>query len=626
MWQSLQYRCGKRVWPRIYRTASRYAWLFLLILLFAHKGVLRADITVKGGEVIAKPGTASVVLGDSVKISLVAIRPGGLQKLKFRIIAQPINGTLSEIQPDPADTSRAWVVYTPRQGTAEESDSFSFNAKLEGQNASPSALVSLRLEAPVAQLVVNPVLPFGKVEVGHSRTLGLEITNRGTKSFSSVLRLPAPWSIAEDQQRLEVRAGGSATIDVTFSPKDLRPAKYLLMLQVAGPEGKVELSGAGAPPFGVQYGTFDLDWDEASKKRTGSFRLANLTDRKLALKLTASEPLEVERLVVLEPRKASNVPVSLGGIEEFEGQLLVESEHHRDSVPVHAKPTPANIVVLKPAEARHFKFELMDTDSPPVYEVVVTNSGGGKAFIYGETSRPFYVVEGGDPTELASGKQMKITVSMDPREVGKYERPLYILGTANKIEFQLSALVTRDVDRTKVGVNLPDLAPLISSQETLLYNNLPDPMTRVFNHTDKTRIERETIPPVQKLYIKEQGSRKLVFTWDHPGSPDLNYLLEVEVYERNEDGLPKIVWYEASDHVTIDKDDKTATMTLKKLQPDRQFRMRVLTMDRNGHTSVPSRSYLVYTLPPGRKPLWLLVPFFLVVGGGFYVWLRRRAG
>ncbi|MGI9239158.1 MAG: fibronectin type III domain-containing protein, partial [Verrucomicrobiales bacterium] len=364
-------------------------------------------------------------------------------------------------------------------------------------------------------------------------------------------------------------------------------------------------------------------WDGAAGLRTADLRIANLTDRKLPLKLSAALPLEIEPVIVLEPKEARNVLVSVGGIEAFQGSLTISSEHHEEVMRVRARPTPAKIRVVKP-EGRSFNFELMDTDTPPVHEIVVLNEGGSKAFIYAETGRPFYVVDGGDPTELAPGETMKISASMDPREVGTFERSLSVLGTANKIDFQLSALVTRNVDRSQVGVNLPELAPLITAQQAKLLNVLPDFKTRLLGKNDKRRVVKPEIPSVGKIYLEKQERRKLVLSWDHPGSPDLDYILEVEVYKREEDALPSVTWYQASEHVTVDKDEQGAKMTLKKLQPGRQFRIRILTINKDGHSSRPSRAELVYTLPPGRRAMWLL-PFFLVIGGGgFYVWRRRQ--
>jgi hypothetical protein len=343
----------------------------------------------------------------------------------------------------------------------------------------------------------------------------------------------------------------------------------------------------------------------------------------LPLKLTAPLPLDVEPVIVLEPKQAISIPVEIGGIEAYRGNLTIASEHHEEAMPIAARPTPAEIKVLQPAE-RGFNFELMDTDTPPVYQIVVRNLGGSKAFIYGETARPFYVVEGGDPTGLAPGKDMVIKVSMDPRSVGTFERSLSILGTANRIEFQLSALITRNVDRTKVGVNLPELAPLISAQQAKLLDVLPDFKTRLRGTNDKLRVVKPEIPSVSQIYLQEQGRRKLVLSWDHPGSPEMDYLLEVEVYKREEGSLPSVTWFEATEHVKVEKDDKTATMTLSKLKPGKQFRIRILTINKDGHSSLPSRGELVYTLPASRRAIWLL-PFALVVGGsGFYVWRRRQ--
>ncbi|MGI9242217.1 MAG: hypothetical protein ACR2RV_15570, partial [Verrucomicrobiales bacterium] len=235
----------------------------LLALAALNPAVSSADITVQGGGLIAKPGSASVMLGDSVRIQLIGIRPGGLAPVKFRITAEPESGKLSKIEPDFGDTSRAWVVYTPNPNAQPGTDSFSFNAKIDGDNASPSAKISLVLENPVAALRVNPVLPFGKVEVGTVASLPLKIANDGTKAFIARLNPPAPWSIPERQRNLRVEAGESETIEVAFAPVDLKPQKYALTLQAGNPDGVVHLTGAGASPFGKPFGTLDLGWDGA---------------------------------------------------------------------------------------------------------------------------------------------------------------------------------------------------------------------------------------------------------------------------------------------------------------------------------------------------------------------------
>ncbi|MFT4550271.1 MAG: hypothetical protein ACI8XO_004661 [Verrucomicrobiales bacterium] len=588
---------------------------------------LWADIKSIEGVISAKDAKASVVLGDSVRIPLEGILPKNFKPFEFGIIDGPEFGTLSSIARDPGDGARAWVIYTPKPGALAGRDTFRYNAKLEGKKASPSATVELSLLNPVARVRVDPALAFGKVEVGKSRSLPLRITNGGTKGFVATLRVPEPFSIPEAQRAISVDPGGEVIVDVLFSPVGLKPAKHVLTLQPGNPDGSIEIFGEGAPPFEIQVGRLDLDWDEASGTRRGILRLANRTDRQLPLKLIVPLAIELDRVIVLEPREAKDFPVSLSGTATFRDEIVIESEHHQASLALRGRATPVKIRVLKPVDKRRFDFELLNTETPPVYEVVVTNTGGRTAFIYGEASRPFFVKEGRDPTELATGAQMKISVSMDPREVGTYQRTLKILGSANEITFDLHALITRNVDRTQAGVRLPNLEPIMTQQQRELLGLLPSPMQRINNISARNRVILKEIPTVKKLYLEEQGARKLVLSWDHPGSSELDYLLEVEVYEKGERGIPKIVWHQADDpkRVVIEKGDEKVTMTLKKLVPGRQFRLRILTMNKDGHTSKPSRSALVYTLQPKRIKLWLLLPFVAILGGGgFYVWRRRQ--
>ena len=317
--------------------------------------------------------------------------------------------------------------------------------------------------------------------------------------------------------------------------------------------------------------------------------------------------------------------MGISGIAAFRGDLTIASQHHEDTITVTAKATPARIEVLKP-QAQRFESVLLDTDEPPVHEVVLINVGGQSAVVYGQTSRPFSVVEGGDPAELASGEQMTVKVTLDRKNIGTFDRALNILGTANKIKFQLSAQVSRETSREAVGVSLPGLPPLIDPGDSRFYNVLPDRETRIHGVNDKNRVIKPEIPTVEQIYLEKQTQRKLVFSWDHPGSPDNQYILEIEVHDKGEPGtFPRAVWYAATEHVKVEKDAKGARMTLSKLQPGRSFRMRIVTMNNVGHYSEPSRSELVYTLPAGRKKLWLWLPLCAVLGGGgFYVWWRRQ--
>ena len=588
----------------------------------------RGDITDKGAVRLgAKAVSAKVVLGGSVKVPLIGIRTTSTERVSFGITKPPEHGELGEIMLDSVDTTRGWVVYRPNADAKPGVDSFTYTAKFKGKFTSLSAKATIKLEDPEPLLAVEPSLIFGRVEVGKSATLPLRILNRGTQAFRSSLQLPAPWSIPLDQRQLFVEPGETAVVDIVFTPVDEQPAKYLLPLQVSSPNGSVEFSGVGFAPFRMPVGTLDLDWDESTAKRAGKMPLANVTDTPLQLKVSAEPPLRVERLITLEPKQAFDLPLVLDGIERYRGKLVVESEHYQTDIAIVAEATPAAVEVVSP-DVRDFSFELMDTDTPPVYEVVVRNNGGKPAFIYGATSRPFKVIEGGEPTELASGDEMSITFSMDASEVGSFARQLVIEGTRSQVAFELSATVTRDTYREKAKVHLPDLIPLISPHEEKRLRLVPNQIVWNVGLNNTRRIYNDEVPTVGTVYLEEQTSRKLVLSWDHPGAADLDYILEFEVYEGEEGKVPQPVWYQAeAKHVKLVKDDKTATLTLKKLRPDRQFRIRILTIDANGHSSRPSRAERVYTLPAKGLPAWLLLPVLVVLGcAGFYFWRRRQYG
>ena len=369
----------------------------------------------------------------------------------------------------------------------------------------------------------------------------------------------------------------------------------------------------------------DLAWDEKSGERSGLLRLTNLTKRPLPLKLSSESALKFPALIDLKAGEAKNFKVSATGVAAVSAQILVESELHQELVKIEAKPPPARLEVIRPAE-KQLSFELMDTDKAPEYEIVVKNVGGEKAYVYAEAPRPFIVRAGQDPTELAAGKEMTIKVSIDPSEVGSYSRQLTVLGTANQIQFALNALVTRNVDRSEAGVSLPNLEPLVSKSESMRQANQPNFVLWNIGRDDKRRVELADIPIVQKIYLEEQSRRKLVISWDHPGDSSLDYIVEFENYEGEEGKLPTPVWYQVEDeYIEIEKTDKLARATLKKLAPGRRFRIRVRTINKDGHSSYPTRAERVQTLPAGGGGKLVIALPILVIGGvAYYVWRRRQ--
>ena len=250
MWQSPQHRCGVRGWPRIYRTAARIACL--LALPFVLATALRADINVKGGIIVtAKPAAVSAVVGQTVKIPLEGAQSSGTKRINFRIIKEPGFGKLSEVETDPNDSSRGWVFYQAPAGTKPAVDTFSYNAKVDGVNASRSVEVKVTLVNPVARLSSEPELLFGQVEIGQSTTQSIVISNTGTKVFTKTFELSAPWSVAPAQKTMVIAPGEQLILDLTFSPTKVGPERFELKLIPGSGLGKWDGRALGSWDFAI---------------------------------------------------------------------------------------------------------------------------------------------------------------------------------------------------------------------------------------------------------------------------------------------------------------------------------------------------------------------------------------
>jgi len=575
---------------------------------------------------IPKAGTAQVVIGQTVRLPLTASQKDG-SKVMFRVIEQPKHGTLSEIRAHDTNPHSAWIDYTPGPNAKIGSDRFTYTAKLDGGKASKSVAYTIDLIAPTALLQIAPVLHFDKVEIGTTGTLQLKVRNVGTAKFSSIVRPPIPWSVAADQQRLEIDPGDEATIDVSFTPVDQKPQRYLLLMQVGNPEGQVELRGTGAPSFALLSSNLEVEWDEESGQRQGIFGVKNLTRRPLPVLIKATEGVTVASDLVLEPEETVEVPVSIDGIHAASGIISLTTKHLEQRLRVSARATPALLEVLKPEVDRQFMFALKESETAPIYEIEVVNRGGKTAFIYAETSRPFRILEGAKPIGIESGESVIFKVDVDPEVAGNYTSPLKILGASAPVEFSMVAEIKLDPESGRNEVVVADLPDAISKEDKLLLKVIDSPEGRLFGETETRRNVVSEVPTVEEVFLEKQGSRKLVFSWEHPGSSANNYIIEVEhkVIEEGEK-MPHAVWKEApAEFVKFKATDKEAFVTLKKLRPDYGFRFRVITVNSAGQTSTPTRSYMVSTLPRSNTRFLLVLPLFLVVGGGgFYFWRRRQ--
>ncbi len=588
-----------------------------------------ADVTVpaKVGPV-AQDLQVEVVRGNEVTIRLQGSAKGVSVPLEYSVFEFPKNGTLGAVVVRERERF-ATVTYRSDPGSLAAVDTFTYRSRVPAGRFSAPAKVTIRIAEPVARLRVQEVLDFGLVPLLGQAVGSLEVANMGTGTFDGNVLAPPPFRVIDESPRLVIPPGESTRIALALAPGErLGKFEERLVLQLDNPLGSAVLKGKSFAPFRVGSDRAKLELGDDSG-RSAQIRIDNPGDQAISLTVSAPERLRLDRSPISLPTGGTHlleVRLPPADVAEFVGAITLKAPFHSIEITTLADAAPAQVEIVEPI-APDLRF---DGDYGKALEgkIVVRNTGGEVAFISARVNPPFVIAEGRGGIELKPGGTLTYNISLDPPHVGMIEEVLKLEGAGNPIEFPLRGLITLPpgMESAPTAPRGPDRPPAPEGERKELRLSVRNLVVGV---PEAKRKSGDYVPVVQRANLISQDGGEISFEWPHPAVGDWGYVVETRVHRvHDETGIPLPAWVEVgSESMTMKIDRVGGRAEVRGLPPGGRYAFRLVTRDKEGNYSAPSKSLVVLTEAAkssffGWLRLWMLGVIAVLAVVGILIWRR----
>jgi hypothetical protein len=612
--------------------------IFLAFLVAFPAGGLRADL-VGNTRPQATPRTITVYRGQSVEVPL-GVATESTKQVEFRIATPPEHGQLGTIVYVERDTRNGAVAYRPPEDPEITEDVFFYKARIPDLVVSEAVPVRVKIIDPVARLVMEQGLAFGRVLVGEEAMDRLQIINEGNGTYDAVLSVPPPWFIPEAATHVVVKPNEVVLVPVFFRPTERGAKSYRFVLQPDHETGSVDFFGEGYSPISASPSSAELLWDGENKRRSARIKVTNATDEALLVTVVGDERLQVGEAFEVAAKAVVDFEPWLPADDmgEYEGTVALEADGYREIIDVRASVMPAVIQIVEPAEGV-VRFAHHAGEASGVQTVKVRNAGGTEVFLYGEIVDPYRIAEGSDSVALEPGKELEFHLTVDTGRIGQYDRDFAIIGGPETLRVPVLGLIAAE------GTTLPEIyandpartgasgattkqpaKPKVGSGEVAPW--AMELYLRSVGIDAEERKYSDAVPQLEQVFLKERTKKRLDIWWKHPPKKgEWTYVVEARWLDVDPaKGFPKPVWYPLTG-VEFKEDLDGVTAVLDGLKPGQEYILRVLAKDKNGLYGEPTPTFTFGTVVPEPSTWWkwlLGIGIPAGLGGGYWYWRKRQ--
>jgi hypothetical protein len=305
------------------------------------------------------------------------------------------------------------------------------------------ALAPANAAAGAAQLTASPsLLRFGSIDVGHTETLLVTVTNGGLTSvtLSAVSVTEGAFATPNLALPLVVPAGQSVDVNVSFTPTTTGWTGAMIKLSGSGPNSavSVQTSGSGVDTQAVTASPSTLSFGQVPVGGGASLPLVLTNARKWAVTITGIQ-ISGSEFSVTGP----TFPLKLSGQQSVAltvhyspqsaglngGSVFVSGP--AVSIPTTGTGTTTAVgqLSISPASLNYSTVTVGTTDTLPI---TVSATGGSVTISSDSTNNSQYVLSGASfPLTIASGSSMSFNVAFTPQNSGTISGSLSFTSTAS---------------------------------------------------------------------------------------------------------------------------------------------------------------------------------------------------
>jgi|GEM_PF-3225238 len=627
---------------------------------------LLADVTVpvnpdkKGGGGLPpsiQGQKVTVVRGAKIEIELRAVTRSS-RSVEFFVRKAPENGTVSKPETLPRDGAfnRARVVYQSSPTSTHVADEFLVAAKVRGGRMSGSVPVEITIEEPEPLLDVAPRLPFGAVMVGESIDIGLPVKNIGSAPYVPVFELAPPWSLAFPAEAIVIPPGETREIPFRFSPE--KPGDALLEIKLGaskavvvreGPPkrepARLYLTGSGLAPFSASPVILRPEWDPEQEVRIGTIQLHNATEISKVLTVTSPERITAPDKIQLEAGESKDVPIQVGGeLGGFTGDVVFLWNTYSENVRVLADPVPPYLKFAADTPAV-LPFPKVKKGTEQFVEVEVKNVGGAPGEVIADASPPFFLKLEEKNFKVPAGSSHKVSVGLSSPVVGEFSGKLFLYVGNQELVLQVAGAVVPSATSEEIEAARTKgrpVAPPVTTPKNLLGDRArpvgaaePGKMNarmREFTAylfqkgiTTSKREFTKSVPPVQRVALKNRTQEIIELEWDHPSGGPFSYELEFERLYYIPAAQQMLKFWVPYTTVDFKEQGGRVNATVGGLGKGGVYTWRLITHQEGAGYSFPTQSFRVGTIQPPPFPWNLVLLGVLVVLVVAFVIFHRRA-
>lgn len=559
---------------------------------------------------MAQPQIVSIYRGRTVEIPLHAIgRASG--QLKFLIRTKPKYGQLGTIVPTGNKT--AVVTYTHNGDAGTGSDIFSF--AVQGPNTPVSAPGRVQIavsEEPPAFSVVHS-LDFGTVLLGEQREEEITIRNSGGGWLIGSILAPEPWKVLGDVN-YKLARNEEKKVRVLFAPTEAREYTEKLVFSHDA-RSPVTLTGNAASPFTLNPAQeILLVRQDAGTIRSGGLIIHNVTPRERIIEVATPGRISAPDQVTAGPEGEAKVafhtsPDFLGPIE---GEIVLESEGYRQSIPLKAPAFPP-ILEIEPKEG--LAFGNIPVAEPRTLTVTVKNTGGTAARLRVSPPSNLLLIPEPNSAFIEQGQSRTFEATLETRTEGAYHGDLEISAEgATPIKLPVTAQINNP---QTVVPTLP--APVATTTGTVTVQETPDAARLVVDEKDPFSPD---IPIIEEVRVLTRTSRKLELGWKKP-APNVAPMIEQRMIQPTGNTTPpKVTWRRLDNsNIKYSERDGLVVARIENLAQGQSWYLRISSVDETGRRSAPSQTIQLSTNPEKRSKLPLIfLGLVLTAAAGFGIY------
>lgn len=565
---------------------------------------------------MAQPQIVSIYRGRTVEIPLHAIgRASG--QLKFLIRTKPKYGKLGTIVPTGNKT--AVVTYTHNGDAGTGADIFSF--AVQGPNTPVSAPGKVQIaisEEPPAFSVVHS-LDFGTVLLGEQREEEITIRNSGGGWLIGSVLAPLPWKVLGDS-KYKLARNEEMKVRVLFAPTEAREYTEKLVFSHDA-RSPVTLTGNVTSPFELNPAReVEVVRQDAGTVRSGGLVIHNVTSRERVIEVTVPEKISAPDQVTAGPDGEARVAfhTSPDFLGQIEGEIVLESEGYRQSIPLKAPAFPP-ILEVEPKDG--LAFGNIPVSEPQKLKVTVKNTGGTAARLRVSTPPNLLLIPEPNSAFIEQGQSRTFEATLETGVEGSYKGELEISAEgATPVKLPVTAQIANS---QTVVTALPAPAPEPVTTGTAAILATPDAARLIVEEKDPFSPD---IPVIDEVRVLTRTSRNLELGWKKP-APNVTPMIEQRMIQPTGNASPPKVTWRRLDNIKYSEREGLIVARIENLAQGQSWYLRISSIDDTGRRSAPSDTIQLSTNPAKKSSLPLILLGFVLAaaaGFGLYKYTQHR--